>query len=82
MASLFSRRTAVQLYRGEKIFKYSLSTTPVAKPAPNPDNEVKWTSAKPFDEIPGPKRIPILGTTWVNLPFRGSFNNHRILEIS
>ena len=32
-----------------------------------------WDSAKPYDEIPGPKPIPLLGNFWRFLPFVGNY---------
>jgi Cytochrome P450 len=35
-------------------------------------NETEWADAKPFSEVPGPKKWPILGTTWQLLPVVGT----------
>ena len=34
----------------------------------------KWNAAKPFEEIPGRRSIPFLGTAWIMLPIVGKTN--------
>jgi len=35
------------------------------------DEDIEWNNAKPFDEIPGPKALPLLGTAWTYFPVVG-----------
>ena len=39
----------------------------------------EWANAKPFNEVPGPKKWPVLGTTWQLLPVVGT---HTILTLN
>lgn len=32
----------------------------------------EWANAKPFDDIPGPKPLPIIGNTWRFMPGVGN----------
>ena len=34
--------------------------------------DVEWSNAKPFEEMPGLRSVPILGTSWVMLPVVGN----------
>ena len=34
-------------------------------------DQVEWRNAKPFQQIPGPKLWPLLGSSWVILPIVG-----------
>ena len=35
------------------------------------DHDAEWISARPFDDIPGPKPLPLIGNTWRFLPYIG-----------
>lgn len=38
-----------------------------------PSNEqIEWENAKPYEEIPGRRSVPILGTTWAFMPIVGT----------
>jgi hypothetical protein len=43
------------------------STAAVAQARP-----VEWDFAKPFEDIPGPKPLPIIGNTWRFIPYLGN----------
>lgn len=48
------------------------------------ENEGKpegWDEAKPFEEIPGPKPIPILGNAWRFFPLVGDMHNIQIIDL-
>jgi hypothetical protein len=34
----------------------------------------EWNNAKPFEDIPGPKPLPIIGNTWRFIPYIGKVN--------
>jgi hypothetical protein len=34
----------------------------------------EWDYAKPFEDIPGPKPLPIIGNTWRFIPYIGNVN--------
>lgn len=36
--------------------------------------EIEWENAKPFDEMPGPRAIPLLGTSWTFFPIIGNIS--------
>lgn len=40
-----------------------------------------WDEALPFEKIPGPKGLPIVGNTWRFLPWIGPYHNVNFLEI-
>ena len=77
MASLNNCRIATKLFRqrGGNISQCFQSTAAAGatavKHSPNLAAELKWSDAKPFDEMPGPKRVPVLGSTWMFLPIIG-----------
>ena len=77
MASLNNCRIATKLFRqrGGHISQCFQSTAAAGatavKHSPNLAAELKWSDAKPFDEMPGPKRVPVLGSTWMFLPIIG-----------
>lgn len=73
----------VKLYRqhGEHFCKRYQSTTAAA--ATPKHEETKWSDAKPFDEMPGPKRIPVLGSMWMFLPVIGEpLDVSKVLELN
>lgn len=35
------------------------------------DGRGEWANARPFDEVPGPRLAPLLGTAWSHFPFIG-----------
>ena len=37
-------------------------------------SSTEWAKAKPFDQIPGAKKWPIIGTAWQMLPFVGHYS--------
>ena len=39
---------------------------------PQQTTETEWTNAKPFDQIPGPKLLPVIGSSWTMFPFVGN----------
>jgi len=43
----------------------TINTKPSTKPTPE---EAEWNNAKPFHEMPGPKVVPLLGTSWTYFP--------------
>ena len=49
------------------VFKRCNSTAAVAQARPE-----EWDYAKPFEDIPGPKPLPIVGNTWRFIPFLGN----------
>lgn len=40
-----------------------------------------WDNAKPFQEIPGPKPLPLLGNTWRFLPVFGDYHNVPLKDV-
>lgn len=42
----------------------------------------KWQNALPYNEIPGPKPIPILGNTWRMMPIIGQYTISDVAKIS
>ena len=81
MASLFNRvggrkLAAQQLYDRQLCSHFktvaAMSTTN-AKPSDKlTPEEVEWNNAKPFHEMPGPKAVPLIGTTWTFFPRIGN----------
>jgi hypothetical protein len=49
------------------VLKICNSTAAVAQARPE-----KWDCAKPFEDIPGPKPLPIIGNTWRFIPYIGN----------
>jgi hypothetical protein len=49
------------------VFKRCNSTAAVTQARPD-----EWDYAKPFEDIPGPKPLPIIGNTWRFIPFLGN----------
>lgn len=46
--------------------------------------DVEWAQAKPFDQIPGLKSLPILGTAWAMFPVVGKvylFENTALINL-
>ncbi|XP_044748575.1 probable cytochrome P450 49a1 [Coccinella septempunctata] len=41
----------------------------------------EWNSALPYDSIPGPKALPLVGNTWRFLPFIGDFKIEHIDKV-
>lgn len=39
------------------------------------EDEVEWKNAKPFDEIPGLRSVPLFGTFWGMLPLIGTLSS-------
>lgn len=40
-----------------------------------------WSSALPFEKIPGPKPIPLLGNTWRFLPLIGKYHGLDLTQL-
>ncbi|KAG5868300.1 hypothetical protein JTB14_017578 [Gonioctena quinquepunctata] len=40
-----------------------------------------WDSARPYQEIPGPKPLPVVGNVWRFMPFIGELHNIPIQEM-
>ncbi len=38
----------------------------------SPEEDPEWKTAKPLEEMPGYRNLPILGTAWVILPIVGN----------
>jgi hypothetical protein len=51
------------------VLKRCNSTAAVTQARP-----AEWGYAKPFEDIPGPKPLPIIGNTWRFIPYIGNFN--------
>jgi hypothetical protein len=49
------------------VLKRCNSTAAVAQARPD-----EWEYAKPFQDIPGPKPLPIVGNTWRFIPYLGN----------
>jgi len=49
------------------VLKRCNSTAAVAQARPE-----EWDYAKPFEDIPGPKPLPIIGNTWRFIPYLGN----------
>jgi len=49
------------------VLKRCNSTAAVAEARPE-----EWGYAKPFEDIPGPKPLPIIGNTWRFIPYLGN----------
>jgi len=49
------------------VLKRCNSTAAVAQARPE-----EWDYAKPFEDIPGPKPLPIIGNTWRFVPYLGN----------
>jgi hypothetical protein len=49
------------------VFKRCNSTAAVTQARPE-----EWDYAKPFEDIPGPKPLPIVGNMWRFIPFLGN----------
>jgi hypothetical protein len=59
----------VQVLRnvGALVLKRWNSTAAVTQARPE-----EWDYAKPFEDIPGPKPLPIIGNTWRFIPYIGN----------
>lgn len=55
--------------------------TAIAPECP-PDADIVATTARPYDEVPGPRPIPILGNAWRLLPLIGQYQISDIARIS
>jgi hypothetical protein len=51
------------------VLKRCNSTASVAQARPQ-----EWDYAKRFEDIPGPKPLPIIGNTWRFIPYLGNVN--------
>jgi len=49
------------------VLKRCNSTAAVTEARPE-----EWDYAKPFEDIPGPKSLPIIGNTWRFIPYFGN----------
>ena len=68
MAIQISRLQSFVLSNG---FFRSISTTTLYREQVSSDKS-EWAKAKPFDQIPTPKKWPIIGTAWQFLPVVGN----------
>jgi hypothetical protein len=64
------------------VFKRCNNTAVVTQTRPE-----EWDNAKPFEDIPGPKPLPILGNTWRFIPHIGIefycfFTPFNVLQLS
>lgn len=77
-----SRRLFARLLKSEanKVMHYcssgnavdtEQSATPKIKHHSFVEKKSEWEMAKPFDQIPGYRSFPVVGTTWVGMPFIG-----------
>ena len=62
----------------QSVFLLTKRLKATAAPAVHPSStsttaadDVEWAQAKPFDQIPGLKSLPIIGTTWSMFPIVG-----------
>ncbi|XP_014253807.1 cytochrome P450 302a1, mitochondrial [Cimex lectularius] len=39
------------------------------------------TAVKPFDQMPGPKRVPLLGTLWKYFPYIGDYDFNKLTDV-
>jgi hypothetical protein len=51
------------------VLKRCNSTAAVTQARPE-----EWENAKPFEDIPGPKPLPIIGNMWRFIPYIGNVN--------
>jgi hypothetical protein len=58
------------------VFKRCNST--VAATQIRPD---EWDYAKPFEDIPGPKPLPIIGNAWRFIPYIGNVFCHTLTNV-
>ena len=66
--SLIAERQQQVLRNGSAfVLKRCKSTAAVAQARPE-----EWDYAKPFEEIPGPKPLPIIGNIWRFIPYIGN----------
>ena len=58
----------------QNLERYSRSNASMAalKQQTPSTGDVEWANAKPFNEMPGPKRWPLIGTTWQFFPYVGN----------
>jgi hypothetical protein len=68
MAIQVSRLQSFKPFNG---FFRSISTTALCREQASPD-KTEWAKAKPFDQIPTPKKWTIIGTAWQFLPVVGN----------
>jgi len=65
--SLIAERQQVFRNVSTVVLKRCNSTAAVAQARPE-----KWDYAKPFEDIPGPKPLPIIGNAWRFIPYLGN----------
>jgi hypothetical protein len=41
----------------------------------------EWDYAKPFEDMPGPKPLPVIGNSWRFIPFLGKLFFHYVTKI-
>lgn len=46
------------------------------------DLDLEWENAKPYEEIPGLKSLPVIGTGWVFLPIVGKTHKIHVLNLT
>lgn len=66
-----------------KILRNSLATQATAENVCATVNKPEgWDNALPFEAIPGPKGLPIIGNVWRFLPLIGPYSKVNILDIA
>ncbi|KAK9872098.1 hypothetical protein WA026_016143 [Henosepilachna vigintioctopunctata] len=74
----FRRMRSTRLF-GQTIGKWFSSQ--IVTPEVLETDSVGWNSAIPYEKIPGPKALPLIGNTWRFLPFVGGFQIEHIDKV-
>lgn len=54
----------------------------ISKGCPNNNNiHIEWEKALPFEEIPGPKSLPLVGNMWRFFPKIGNLNGLQLHQL-
>ncbi|XP_017767871.1 PREDICTED: probable cytochrome P450 49a1 [Nicrophorus vespilloides] len=64
-----------------KISVFNVQSAPVVLNKCNNDN-VEWTEAASYEDVPGPKPFPLLGNNWRFIPYIGNFQIEHIDKVS
>ncbi|XP_049811773.1 probable cytochrome P450 301a1, mitochondrial isoform X2 [Schistocerca nitens] len=59
-----------------------LATVAASAETPPSSPSQEWLSARPFEEMPGPKKLPIIGNLWNFIPKIGEMSNQDLNELN